>query len=209
MNLILLEGMPGAGKSTVLKAISRKQTSFTLMHEFQFKREIITKDYGICQNGSLIECTNLKLKELEDKLENFILKSRFQDNSEEFDNIKIELAKERIKEMEKYNGIVIRESFFGGLIDQCSENVLKELSKLLTHVNTIFFLILDANALEERQRKRLEGRDGKFNDKTNKERNKLFLLQFYHVTERRVKIVYLDSKKSPEDLADEVIKSLG
>jgi|SRR3989338_4676693 len=209
MNLILLEGMPGAGKSTVLKAISRKQTSFTLMHEFQFKREIITKDYGICQNGSLIECTNLKLKELEDKLENFILKSRFQDNSEEFDNIKIELAKERIKEMEKYNGIVIRESFFGGLIDQCSENVLKELSKLLTHVNTIFFLILDANALEERQRKRLEGRDGKFNDKTNKERNKLFLLQFYHVTERRVKTVYLDAEKLSDEIADEVIKSLG
>ena len=209
MNLILLEGMPGAGKSTVLKAISRKQTSFTLMHEFQFKREIITKDYGICQNGSLIECTNLKLKELEDKLENFILKSRFQDNSEEFDNIKIELAKERIKEMEKYNGIVIRESFFGGLIDKCSENVLKELSKLLTHVNTIFFLILDANALEERQRKRLEGRDGKFNDKTNKERNKLFLLQFYHVTERRVKTVYLDAEKLSDEIADEVIKSLG
>ena len=209
MNLILLEGMPGAGKSTVLKAISRKQTSFTLMHEFQFKREIITKDYGICQNGSLIECTNLKLKELENKLEDFLLKSRFQDNSEEFDNIKIELAKERIKEMEKYNGIVIRESFFGGLIDQCSENVLKELSKLLTHVNTIFFLILDANALEERQRKRLEGRDGKFNDKTNKERNKLFLLQFYHVTERRVKTVYLDAEKLSDEIADEVIKSLG
>ena len=209
MTLILLEGMPGAGKSTVLKAISRKQTNFTLMHEFQFKREIITKDYGICQNGSLIECTNLKLKELEDKLEDFLLKSRFQDNSEEFEDIKIELTKERIKEMEKYDGVVIRESFFGGLVDKCGENILKELSKMLTHVNTIFFLILDENALEERQRKRLEERDGKYDDKTNKERNELFLKQFYQVTERRVKIVYLDSKKSPDEIADEIIKSLG
>ena len=208
MSLVLIEGMPGAGKSTVLKAISRKQTNFTLMHEFQFKRESISEDYGLYKDNNLIECNNLKLKELEDKLEDFILKSRFQDNSKEFESIKIELAKERIKEMGNYEGIVIRESFFGCLIDKCSEIFLKELTKLLVYVNTIFFLMLDDKELEKRQRGRLEERGGKYNDKTNRERNKLFLNQFYEITEKRVKIVYLDARKSVEELAEEVIKSL-
>ncbi len=209
MPIILLEGMPGAGKSTILKAIVKKQTNFTLMHEFQFKRKSISKDYGIYQKGDLVECNNIKLKELEDKLEDSLLESRFQDNSKEFENIKGGLARERIKEMEGYNGIVIRESFFGGLIDKCSEVFLKELIKLLIHVNTIFFLMLDDKELEKRQKSRIEKRGGKFNDKTNRERNKLFLRQFYEVTERRVKIVYLDARKSVEELAEEVIKNLG
>ncbi len=206
MKLILLEGMPGAGKSTVLNAL-KKYSDITLMHEFQFKREVITKEYGIFRGNNVIECDNLKLKELEDKLEYFLLKSRFQDSLKEFEDLKIEIAKERIKEMEKFNGIVVRESFFGGLIDKCSEKFLKELTKLLTYVNTVFFITADDKTLEERQKKRVLERNGEYNDKTNKERNELFLKQFYVVTDRKVKIIYLNAKNSPEEIADNVIKS--
>lgn len=207
MTLILLEGMPGAGKSTILNAL-KKYPDITLMHEFLFKREVITKEYGIFKNNNVIECDNLKLKELEDKLEDFLLKSRFQDSLNEFEDLKIGIAKERIKEMEKFNGIVVRESFFGGLIDKCSEKFLKELTKLLTYVNIVFFITADDKTLEERQKKRVLERNGKYNDKTNKERNELFLKQFYEVTNRKVKIIYLNAKNSPEEIADKVIKSL-
>ncbi len=208
MPLILIEGMPGAGKSTVLKAVAKKSNDLVLMHEFQFKRKFISDDFGIYKNGEKIECSNLKIKELEDKLENFILENRFQDNSNAFEEVKIELAKERIKEMEKFDSVVLRESFFGGLVDKCSEKFLKELIKLLIYIHTIFFLTLDDKTLEERQRRRIEERGGKYDDKTSKERNRLFLGQFYGVAERRVKIVYLDAKKSPEEIAEDVIKNL-
>ncbi|MBI4155282.1 hypothetical protein HY498_04315 [Candidatus Woesearchaeota archaeon] len=209
MALILLEGIPGSGKSTVIKAIIRKKSDITLMHEFQFRRNVISKEYGTYFNGDIIYSKNLRLKELEDKLEDFILKNRYQDNSNDFEKLKLELARERIKETNNYQGRVIFESFFSGLIDKCSENFLAEIKKLLIYINDVLFLVVEDRELEKRQRKRIIERDGKYDDATNKERNKLFLKQFYEVIEKRVKIIYLDAMKMPEEIVDDIIKNSG
>jgi thymidylate kinase len=198
--IILIDGLPGSGKSTILRNLKEKIKD-VCVYEFHSKRKIITEGYGFSDGRE--SC----VKEIEDKLENFLLNSRFIDGSEEFEKIKLELLKERLNELNREDRI-IKEGLFACLIDKCSDEFIENVRKFIEDkFDKIIFLDVNEKELGERQRRRVLRRKGVYDDKTNKERNELFLKQFNEITKNiKGRIVFVDNNNRIEETVEEVLK---
>jgi len=197
--IILIDGLPGCGKSTILRNLINK-VDYVCVYEFHTKRKIITKEYGFSDSR------NSNSKKLEDKLEQLILKNRFIDNNKEFEKIKLELLKEKINELNSGEEI-IQEGFFSCLIDKCSEEFLEEVRKIIeSRIDKILFLNVDEIKINERQKSRILAREGVYDDKTDKERNNIFLKQFNEITKNiKNKVFYINGNKDINGIIKEVI----
>ena len=198
--IILVEGLPGTGKSSVMEELSKK---YFIIYEFHTKRKKITKQFGAFNCGKRISIGNKSVKILEDKLENIILNSRF--ISKEKESIKFKLLEAKMEECLNVNSaLVFKEGFLGCLIDNNSLRFLEEMRKLLSNVELIIFLKLSEKELYARQIKRLKERKGDYDDTTIKKRHNLFLKQFKKVT-KNVQVEYVDASPSVK----EIVKSIG
>ncbi|MEI7719200.1 MAG: hypothetical protein WCI72_05010, partial [archaeon] len=72
--IILIEGLPGTGKSSVMEELREQNL---VVYEFHTERKKITDQFGIFLKNKEIKNTNKKIKLFEDKLEDIILSSRF------------------------------------------------------------------------------------------------------------------------------------
>jgi len=202
--IILIEGLPGTGKSTLIDKLNNK---YLVVFEFHTKRKKITKEFGAFNKNKRVSIGNKKVKILEDKLENIILNSRFINPNK--GNLKLNLLKEKLNEcLGLKENIVFKEGFFGCLIDKNSKEFLEELKILLKKVDTIVFLKLSEKELRNRQIQRLGDRKGEYDDTTSKARHKLFMNQFRFVTKNK-KVLYLDASKSKKEIIRDLEKKLG
>jgi thymidylate kinase len=201
--IILVEGLPGTGKSSVMEELCKKHF---VVYEFHTKRKKITKQFGACTKGKRADIGNKEVKKLEDQLEEIILNSRFM--NEEKENIKLKLLTEKMKEcLNAKTSLVFKEGFLGCLIDENSEDFLDNLKKLLASVDSIIFLKLSDKQLYERQLKRLGERKGEYDDTTTNKRHKIFIKQFTYLT-KDLKVYYVDANPSPKDIVKKIEKLL-
>jgi len=201
--VILIEGLPGTGKSSVLQELGK---TYLVVYEFHTKRKKITNQFGAYRSEKRIGIGNKKVESLEDKLENIILNSRF--INEDKKNLKLSLLKEKLKECFNLNGnLILKEGFLGCLIDKNKKEFLDELRKLLLNVDCIIFLKLSEKQLYDRQIARLKNRNSEYDDKTNKQRHKLFINQFRYLT-RGLNVFYIDASPSPDKIVKKIKQTL-
>ncbi len=201
--IILIEGLPGSGKSTVMGELASKNL---IVYEFHTKRKRITKQFGAFKQGKRIIFGNKKVKQLEDKLENIILNSRFIASSQE--KIKLDLLREKINELVTLDEkVIFKEGLLGCLIDKNSNQFLSELKFILKNIDTIIFLTLSGGDLKKRQLARIKERKGEYDDTTSKMRQELFIKQFKQVTSPS-DVVYVSARHAPRAIIKEILKKV-
>jgi len=201
--LILIEGLPGTGKSSIMDELAKKHF---IVYEFHTKRKKITKQFGAFNKGKRIALGNKRVKALEDKLENIILNLRFMNPDKE--GIKLKLLNEKMNECLSLNSdLILKEGFLGCLIDKNSADFLKAIEKLLLNADAIVFLKLSDKELSKRQRQRLKTRKGEYDDTTSRMRHEIYINQFKKITKGK-RIIYLDAKPSIKIIVKNLAKKL-
>ncbi|MDO8555700.1 MAG: hypothetical protein Q7R96_00825 [Nanoarchaeota archaeon] len=206
--ITLLEGVPGSGKSTVMRKLL-EQPDIHFYHEFHTQRKIITQEHGSYHNGKPWEQPyHTELQTLEDELETFLLAARFQDESPTFENLKQRLFNQRLKTLQhtSHQHPICKEALLGGLVDTNSTGFLDHLrTTLSTTPLQIIYLTIDEDILHQRQQARIAARGGVYNDATNKQRTETFQRQFQYVTQRlgpKLRIIAAD--ETPQQTAQKV-----
>lgn len=199
--IILIEGLPGTGKSSVMQQLAKR---YPAVYEFHTKRKKITKQYGFFNKGKRINWINKELKLLEDKLEDIILHSRYISN--EKGNLKLNLSKKKMQDCLNLNyPLIFKEGFLGGLIDENSKEYLKNIKILLKNVDTIIFLKLSEKELKVRQLNRLKKRKGEYDDTTSKKRHAIFMKQFKDLT-KDLNVIYVSAKPQVKEIVKNIEK---
>jgi hypothetical protein len=181
MRTVLIEGPPGSGKSSILRALNSPGLDAFLLHEFHSKRRVVHRGYGLFRNGKRLRIRDSRTAGLEDRLEDMILDSRFIDVSSEFEDLKLRLLNSRLDFMSSLPGpLVIKEGLLSCLIDRCSDSFISSAASVIKPAERIFFLNPDAGELLRRQGSRFRKR-GKYDDRTPSSRVSVFNTQFREV----------------------------
>lgn len=205
MRTMLIEGPPGSGKSSILRALNSLGLDAFLLHEFHSKRRVVHRGYGLFRDGKKLQIRDSKTAGLEDRLEDMVLNSRFIDISDEFEDLKLRLLKDRLDFMSSLLGsLVIKEGLLSGLIDRCSDSFISSTASIIKQAERIFFLNLNAEELLRRQDSRFRKR-GEYDDRTFSNRVSVFNIQFKEVARRSgVDVIYLNATEDIKTIAMEI-----
>lgn len=205
MRTLLIEGPPGSGKSSVLRALNSLGLDAFLLHEFHSKRRMLSKEYGFFRKGKRLQIRDSKTAGLEDRLEDMILNSRFIDTYDEFEDLKLRLLKSRFDFMSSLpRPLVIKEGLFSFLIDKCSDSFISSTASIIKQAERIFFLNLNAEELLRRQDSRFRKR-GEYDDRTFSNRVSVFNSQFKEVARRSgVDVIYLNAAEDIKTITGKI-----